>query len=388
MHLEPTSDTLSSDELAALVRRVFRPRPDDRGIAVLADLPDRERADSPLWQERRRLAADWARKIAALPLALPTELYVYRNVRANNADLPAVAWRIHGAALPASADELGLDRATPFVKVFAGNSIFLALTELSATAPLKLAAREHGFRAATMPGFNAAMIPALRLDYELIDRRVRHLKELLDHTDEAELVFEVGGRRCQLRLDLRFRQAHASGGLMTEPGTAGNLPSGETYIVPYEGEREGEPSRSAGTLPVQFGDEVVFFTIAENRAVAVEQGGEEARRQAEYLDREPAYGNLAELGLGLLADFGIQPIGEILLDEKLGLHVAFGRSDHFGGQVGAGDFSSPQAVVHIDRVYIPKTQPRVAVRRVNLHTADGECVPLMRDNHYVLKGLG
>jgi phosphoribosylaminoimidazole-succinocarboxamide synthase len=33
--------------------------------------------------------------------------------------------------------------------------------------------------------------------------------------------------------------------------------------------------------------------------------------------------------------------------EKLGLHIAFGRSDHFGGQVGAAKFSKPEEVVHV-----------------------------------------
>ena len=55
-----------------------------------------------------------------------------------------------------------------------------------------------------------------------------------------------------------------------------------------------------------------------------------------------------ELGLGVLAAFGVKPIGKVLLDEKLGLHIAFGRSEHFGGRVGPGNFSSPDAVIHID----------------------------------------
>ncbi len=152
--------------------------------------------------------------------------------------------------------------------------------------------------------------------------------------------------------------------------------------MPYEGEREDGPSRSQGTLPVELDGEVVFYTIRENRAVAVEGSGPVARRETERLRREPAYGNLAELGLGVLAGFGVKPIGQTLLDEKLGLHIAFGRSDHFGGQVGAAQFSKPDAVVHIDRVYLPETQPRVRVCRVDLLTADA-VRPLMRDGAYL-----
>jgi hypothetical protein len=73
----------------------------------------------------------------------------------------------------------------------------------------------------------------------------------------------------------------------------------------------------------------------------------------------------------VLGDFGLEPVGSILLDEKLGLHVAFGRSDHFGGAVGPADFSGPDAVVHLDRVYIPQVQPAVAVASVTLEGPDG-----------------
>jgi leucyl aminopeptidase (aminopeptidase T) len=93
---------------------------------------------------------------------------------------------------------------------------------------------------------------------------------------------------------------------------------------------------------------------------------------------------MAELGLGVLSDFGLQPTGEILLDEKLALHIAFGRSDHFGGQVGAAQFTKPEAVVHIDRVYLPGIQPRIQVKTVDLIMDDGSTLELMRDGQYVI----
>ncbi|NCQ36008.1 hypothetical protein GW813_13240, partial [bacterium] len=43
----------------------------------------------------------------------------------------------------------------------------------------------NGFRAATMPGFLPSMVPALRLDYGEINRRVSLLKKLLDTAESA-----------------------------------------------------------------------------------------------------------------------------------------------------------------------------------------------------------
>ncbi len=87
----------------------------------------------------------------------------------------------------------------------------------------------------------------------------------------------------------------------------------------------------------------------------------------------------------MLAAFGLEPIGEVLLDEKLGLHVAFGRSEHFGGQVGPAQFSTPEAVIHQDHVYVPKIQPRISAAAVDLNFEDGETLELMRDGDYVIE---
>jgi leucyl aminopeptidase (aminopeptidase T) len=382
-----SEQTLSDAELGALVRRVFSPQPSDRALALLVDLPDETLADNPAWRGRRELAARWLESLrrSEPELSLAASLYVYRNVQRANADLPAVCGR-HGAGpLPADAEAAERGTAEPFDRILQSHDILVALTELSATAPLKLAARRFGFRAATMPGFSPAMIPALRLDYVEIARRVELLTSLLDRASSATLEFRVeGGGSYQLGLDLRHRSAHASTGLLRERGSVGNLPSGEAYIVPYEGELPDDPSGSTGELPVELDGEVVVYRITENRARSVAAGGAVAKREAELLAAEPAYGNLAELGLGVLGGFGVEPTGETLLDEKLGLHVAFGRSDHFGGQVGAKHFSRAEAVVHIDRVYVPAVQPRVRLGRARLELDDGSAVELLRDDRWVV----
>lgn len=378
-------EELTGEALAALIERVFKLRTSDRAMAVLVDLPDRVKGDTPEWRERREMAAQWVRKLKPFQqrLGMEVHLYLYRNVRTNNADLPRGAWLHTDPTLPATADELDPLSEHSFSYILQSHSVILAVTELSATAPLKLMAKTGGFRAATMPGFSPAMIPSLRLDYEEINRRVVKLKDLLDRSERADMTFRVeDGAECVLTLDLRHRTAHASGGLLHEPGTAGNLPSGEAYIVPYEGEKSGDPSGSSGDLPVQFGNEVVIYEIRQNKAVRAKGAGAATQREADHLTREPAYGNIAELGLGVLADFGVKPCGSLLLDEKLGLHIAFGRSDHFGGRVGASQFSRPEEVVHIDRVYLPSVQPLVHVRSVDL-IGQNFNVPLIKDDRFI-----
>lgn len=378
------TETLNAAELSALVARVFQPTPEDGLLGIMIDLPDNKVPDDDAWAARRGIAADWARLLgeeAATP-GYRTHLLLYPNVHTNNGDLPDRCWIHEGGPVPRTADALDPAAARPMAEVFDTHPMLMAVTKFSSTAPLKMAARKHPMRAATMPGFSAAMIPALRIDYAEVNRRVDLLKELLDRATGADFVFRHPGGEDHLHLDLRHRTGHASGGLLPKRGVAGNLPSGESYIVPYEGEIEGDPSLSEGVLPVQFGPEIVRYHVVGNRAVEVLTRGPESDREAALLAKEPAYANIAELGLGVLAAFGIKPIGSVLLDEKLGLHIAFGRSEHFGGQVGLTQFSSPEAVVHIDRVYVPEMQPDVLPASVDLRFPDGTALALMRDGEF------
>ena len=130
---------------------------------------------------------------------------------------------------------------------------------------------------------------------------------------------------------------------------------------------------AAGSIVIAEGDRRESFYIIKSGSVSIYKRF-----------HEPDCSLLAELGLGVLSDFGLLPTGEILLDEKLGLHIAFGRSDHFGGSTGPSDFTSPDQVVHIDRVFLPEIQPRVHVASVDLVDADGNVRPLMRDHKYVI----
>ncbi len=362
-------ELLTDEDMLQLIQSVFPMDPEDRRLGILMDLPRNPSDDTSDWRERRNLAVEWYHTLKRIRSALELDdiiLIAYPDVGSNNADLPENGTLLKGRP-PSTAPELletGIQRS--FVDIFMNTQIFLAPTQFSTTAPLKMAAKRFNFRAATMPGFSSEMIPTLKLDYKEINRRVLLLKERLDRAQGADIHFQVDSEEdFEMFFDLRFRTSHASTGRFPDKGTAGNLPSGEAYIVPYEGENE-EPSRTRGMLPVQIHDDVVLFHIKHNRAVDVEGLDPATRTEKEHLLREPAYGNMAELGFGVLADFGIPPSGKILLDEKLGFHIAFGRSDHFGGIVGPKDFHSPSEVIHLDRIYIPATQPRITIKSLVL----------------------
>jgi len=380
-------EQLSGDELVKLIQSVFPTYPEDKKLGILVDVPRDPEEDKPNWAQRRTIAEGFfvTLKDHVVDLGLEAvNLIAYPDVGSNNADLPEKAFLIK-TALPPTAD--GLNAAgdeIAFSTVFTEFQLFLAPTQYSTTAPLKNAAKQYGFRAATMPGFSPEMIPALRIDYNEVSRRVSIIKEKLDPALWADVRFaDDNDNDYKMFFDLRFRNGHLSPGRFPDKSTAGNLPSGETYIVPYEGE-QGEPTKTEGILPVQIGDEILRFTVRENRAVSVDGEGKALEEERDHLRREPAYGNMAELGFGVLSDFGLEPIDEILLDEKLGFHIAFGRSDHFGGAVGPRDFSSPKTVIHLDRIYIPATQPRITVKSITLGYEDDRTERILENGRYLV----
>jgi len=379
-------EELTKQELVKVLNFVFPHREGDKSIAIIVDIPNNSSQDNESWKERRNIAEKWSQTLKQVFDQLKIEnvnLYAYKNVESGNADLPENAYLVN-KSLPHISANLPNDDKIPFTKVFETNQLFLAPTEYSATAPLKIAAKRYGFRAATMPGFSEKMIPALKVDFESVNKRIQVLKEKLDIANTVSVQFTVDNEKTyNMVFDLFQRVAHASSGCFPEKGMAGNLPSGECYIVPYEGGL-GVASRTKGHLPVQFGDEIVEYRVRQNNVSKVLSPGKVSKEQIKYLQKEPAYGNIAELGFGVLADFGIKPIGEILLDEKLGFHIAFGRSDHFGGITGPAMFSSPKAVVHVDRVYIEEIQPRIQISSVYFEYPNRKKELIIKKGKYVI----
>jgi hypothetical protein len=355
--------------LRKLLDSVFQLESQEKDLSILVDLPGGSASDNDKWRERRGIALEWYRLLDVNSTAIPfkaVNLCCYDNVGSNNNDLPEECKLVGGLS-----GDLLPDNGTrmPFSQLFERSSVVMALTEFSATAPLKNAARAIGFRGASMPGFSRVMMPTLGIDYEQVDKRVMEFKRRMDDAEGVTVVLSVHGREFRSYYDLRFRLAHASGGLMRQPGVVGNLPSGEAYIVPYEGEKTGEPSKTQGELAVQFGDEVVVYDLKDNRAGKVLTDGMRSDEERQKLAEEPAYGNIAEVGIGVLGEWGVTAVGSTLVDEKLGLHIAFGRSEHFGGVTGPEAFKDPKKVIHIDRVYVPSTQPLIRVEEVRFHYA-------------------
>jgi leucyl aminopeptidase (aminopeptidase T) len=207
-------------------------------------------------------------------------------------------------------------------------------------------------RVASMPNVLRRMEQsALAADYGIVGPRTHLLAERLTRAEAADVVFSTSHK---FTFDLRHREGHADDG-MCRPDKQGfrliNLPSGEAFIVPYEGERPGEPSLTQGTIPLSRNGESMLLQVEKNRIVSIDGSGPQSVLFRAFLDVDDARKNVAELGLGCNDKAVVT--GNVLEDEKAGFHWAYGRSEHLGGVTGPDAFKSGANVVHHDVVYAP-----------------------------------
>lgn len=364
---EPPS---SSFDLEKLIVDVFDPQPGEK-VVVMTDLPQGDLADYEGWSQRREMAEEWRAAFQALEDELGISVYPLLTYAATGA---------HSGPLPAEGEMDG--QPVALEELLAETNIAVALTEYSATGPLiEYTQRFPHLRVASMPMVSRSMEQtALAADYAEVARKAHLLQAKLDLAQGARVEFSTGH---EMYFDLRYRDAHADSGQLyagQEGERVINLPSGEAYIAPYEGEREGEPSRTEGELPLMLEGELVVGRVEENRIVELLGDGPQANEFREYLALDDALRNIAELGLGNNESAVVT--GNVLEDEKvMGLHWAFGLSEHIGGTVGVDDFSDPSLAAHRDCVY--PQGGAIEIASLVLEYEDGTSEEILHDGEYM-----
>jgi len=355
-------------DLNKLLIDVFDPQQGEVA-AVMIDLPHGEIADNPDWQERRDMAERWHAALSTLAAERDftvRPLVTFPATGGNNADLPGTG-SIGG-------EEVDL------MDTLKTSTLVISMTEFSATAPLSILSEGlTDFRAASMPGVQPRMEQtALAADYSRVAKRCQAIEKAMVGAVMCNVLFSTG-HRCSF--DLRHRQPEMDDGFLprTKQGDRIiNLPSGETFIVPYEGEFEGVPSWTSGTIPVIEDDETVLFHVADNKIIMIEGVGPVGDRYAELFSTDPTRTNIAEMAFGVNEKAVIT--GSVIEDEKAGFHWAYGRSDHLGGVVGVADFRGPETVLHTDIVYAPASAVQVTL--AELVHPDGRTIAVIRDGDY------
>jgi leucyl aminopeptidase (aminopeptidase T) len=304
---------MDSKERIQMLEDVFAPKKGER-VLFLVDLPHDEIEDNDEWQARRQMADEWRGDFGKMAetAQFTVDKIEFPATGKNNAKVPGHI----------------IDEARK-------SNLVIAMTEYSATAPLGGVCDEEGSitRCASMPGVAKGMEEtALRADYKKVKMYALALTDMLNNSVGARISFSTGD---SLYLDLRGRVAEADTGECSQAGQCINFPAGESFKVPYEAVEDevGEygPSKSSGIMPVDYDGDLVKFVIKNNRVVDVEGDGPKAVEMKEFFAQNDSRRNLAELGLGCNPKAVVS--GNVLEDEKVGLHIAYGLSEHLGGKV-------------------------------------------------------
>jgi hypothetical protein len=350
--------------LLKLLQDVFAPDDQDTAI-VMVDEPADPSDDNEDWKGRRAMAEEWLEHLKLLGVRT-WPLLTYTATGTNNGDLPK-----HGKQN---------DVPVPMERTLCTATLIIAMTRYSATAPLSMLTRRHpDIRAASMPNVLKRMEKsALAADYKQVARKAGTLAKWLAESESCRVIFSTGH---ELTMDLRYRVPHADDGMCLRDKQGFrviNLPSGEAFIVPYEGEKENEPSRTSGQIPLFWKGHIYTLDVERNRIGAIEGEGPDRNWLQSHFDVDPARRNIAELGLGC-NDRAIIT-GNVLEDEKAGFHWAYGRSEHLGGVTGPDKFSKPEHVVHHDVVYAKGCPIEIAI--LDLINAAGQARAVIRNGDY------
>lgn len=237
----------------------------------------------------------------------------------------------------------GEEPPKPVERAMVASNVVLAPTTYSLThTQARLRACKAGARVATMPTITEEMMcrGAMLANYGKVSKLTHKVADLLTRASEAEITTPAG---TDLYLNIDGRDAHSDTGIFHKPGDFGNLPAGEAFIAPIEGEAEGHvviDGRLGGLRGV-------IKVVVEN-GWAKKISGKPSRKLRKMLDEAgPKAYNLAEFGIGTNPKARL--FGNPLEDEKvLGTcHVALGDNSTFGGKVRAG--------IHIDGVLLRPT---------------------------------
>ncbi|NVO00439.1 MAG: aminopeptidase [Geobacteraceae bacterium] len=190
-------------------------------------------------------------------------------------------------------------------------------------------ANSAGARFASLPHFDPEMFfTSMAVDWAALAQRTANVAQAVNRGTFVRLSTPDG---TDLSFSIAGRHAEGDDGLLTAPGSFGNLPAGEAYLAPLEGTAEGV--MVICYAPTRKLDPPLTLHI-KNGEVASISGNDPHK---EWLERKfsesPKNRNIAELGIGT-NDRATRPDNVLEAEKILGtVHIALGDNTGFGGVV-------------------------------------------------------
>ena len=151
-----------------------------------------------------------------------------------------------------------------------------------------------GCRYASLPHFDPEMLfSSMQVEWQALATRTRRLAELVTRAVRVTLTTPDG---TDLVMGVAGRTAKSDDGLLTSPGSFGNLPAGEAFLAPVEGTTEGVLAITFA--PTRKLSSPLYLTIREGNVVQIQGDDPYGERLAEKFRESALNRNIAELGIG------------------------------------------------------------------------------------------
>lgn len=188
-----------------------------------------------------------------------------------------------------------------------------------------------GVRVGTMPGITIdTMVRCLGADYDKIISLTNYFAEKMKGVSVIRVVTRKG---TDISMPVKDRKIIPSTGVLKNKGDSGNLPSGEVYLAPWEGQSNGRVVIDGSMAGLGMLTEPITVEVRNGYAEEI-SGGEQAARLVEMLDKAGRDARaVAEFGIG--TNYKAILTGKILEDEKVfgTIHIAFGNNLTMGGNI-------------------------------------------------------
>ncbi len=304
--------------------------------------------------------------------------YEYAATGSHGAEPPEILWtaafgertvrelkkqRLLKSLLKKELDDNGIKKAELIVQRYRRYSInaVIALSNYSTshTRFRDFLTRICGCRYASMPIFDVSMLEgSMNIDWKGLAKRTKAIARIVNSAETIEIKTP---NKTHMILSKKGRKAFSDDGILTKPGSFGNLPAGEVFFAPVEWTSNGRlilewaPTRELKS-PI---------TLIVNKGNVKEVIGDEP--YADYLraklNERVENSNIAELGIGT-NDRAKRPDNILESEKILGtIHIALGDNSSFGGKI--------KTPFHQDFVFFKPT--------VRLIKKDGSYIYLLKD---------
>lgn len=188
-----------------------------------------------------------------------------------------------------------------------------------------------GVRVGTMPGITVdIMSRCLNADFDKIVDLTNFIADRLVRVKTIRVVTEKG---TDITMPVEGRKIIPSTGVLRNKGESGNMPSGEVYLAPIEGQSNGKVVIDGSMAGIGMISTPITVQVVDGFAEEI-TGGEEAQRLVAMLNKSGRDARaVAEFGIG--TNYKAILTGQILEDEKVfgTIHVAFGNNLTMGGTI-------------------------------------------------------